>query len=168
MQLDIAEWFRVTIRAVFSDVEELQRQRKQALAKHRTELAGMQDRLLNGYLSRAIEETAFNAKTAELKRQATEVEESLDRANNYDPDAPVRALALFDFSQRIAELWEGSNSEVKREILECVSLNRTVSDVSLCLTKRKPFDFLAERPFLKDGRGGRIRTGDLLNPIQTR
>ena len=96
------------------------------------------------------------------------MEKSLDQANNYDPDAPVRALALFDFSQRIAELWEGSNSEVKREILDCVSLNRTVSDVSLCLTKRKPFDFLAERPFLKDGRGGRIRTGDLLNPIQTR
>ena len=104
MPLDIAEWFRVTIRAAFPDVEELQRQRKHTLAKRRTELAGMQDRLLNGYLSGAIEETAFNAKTVELKRQAAEVEESLDRANNYDPDTPVRAPALFDFSQRIAEL----------------------------------------------------------------
>ena len=153
MPSDIAEWFRVSIRAAFSDVEELQRQKKQALAKRRTELAGMQDPLLNGYISGAIEETAFNAKTAELKRQAAEVEESLDRANRYDPDAPVRALALFDFSQSLVDLWHGSNSETKREILECVSLNRTVTSVSLCLTKRKPFDYLAERPFLKNGRG---------------
>jgi hypothetical protein len=134
------------------------------LAKRKTELVGMQDRLLNGYLSGAIEEASFQTKTAELKRQAAEVEESLERANNYDPDAPVCALALFDFSQRTAELWEGSNSEVKREILDCVSLNRTVSDVSLCLTKRKPFDFLAERPFLKNGRGGGIRTRGLVVP----
>lgn len=153
MPPDVAEWFRATIRAAFSDVEHLQRQRKQALAKRRTELAGMQDRLLTGYLSGAIEEAVFQAKTAELKRQMLEVEESLARTNGYDPDAPVRALALFDFSQRLAELWEGSNSEVKREILDCVSLNRTVSSVSLALTKRRPFDFLAERPFLKNGRG---------------
>lgn len=42
MPPDIAEWFRATIRAAFSDVEELQQQRKQSLAKRRTELAGMQ------------------------------------------------------------------------------------------------------------------------------
>ncbi|MFH0911493.1 MAG: hypothetical protein V1918_08335, partial [Planctomycetota bacterium] len=95
----------------------------------------------------------FQTKTAELKHQAAEVEESLERANHYDPDAPVRALTLFDFSQNLVDLWHGSNSSVKREILDCVSLNRTVSDVSLCLTKRRPFDFLAERPFLKIGRG---------------
>jgi hypothetical protein len=81
------------------------------------------------------------------------VEESLDQTNRYDPDAPVRALALFDFSQNLVELWRGSNSDVRREILDCVSLNRTVSDVSLCVTKRKPFDYLAERPFLQNGRG---------------
>jgi hypothetical protein len=41
----------------------------------------------------------------------------------------------------------------RREILECVSLNRALSDVSLDLARRKPFDYLAERPFSKDGRG---------------
>ena len=74
----------------------------------------------------------------------------------YDPEAPERALALFDFSQNLVDLWRGSNSGDRRQILESVSLNRTVSDASLCLTKRRPFDFLAERPFLKIGRGDRI------------
>jgi hypothetical protein len=35
-------------------------------------------------------------------------------------------------------------------------LNRTVSNVTLCLEKRKPFDFLAKKPFLSFGRGERI------------
>jgi hypothetical protein len=68
-------------------------------------------------------------------------------------DAADSKQALFDFSQNLVELWRGSNTDVRREILDCVSLNRTVSDVSLCITKRKPFDFLAERPFVANGRG---------------
>ena len=65
----------------------------------------------------------------------------------------MRALSVFDFSQNLATAWEGSNSEARREILDCVSLNRTVTDTTLCVTKRKPFDYLAERPFLKNGDG---------------
>jgi hypothetical protein len=43
-------------------------------------------------------------------------------------------------------------------ILECVSSNRVLSGVSLALVKRRPFDFLAERPFLKNGLLYRIQT----------
>ena len=81
-------------------------------------------------------------------------------------DLGPAALTVFDFSQSLVEIWRGSKSATKRETLECVTLNRTMSDVSLCLPKRKPFDFLAERPFLRFGRGDWIRTSDLLNPIQ--
>ena len=76
-------------------------------------------------------------------------------ALNYDPDAPLCAMALFDFSQNLVDLWHGSDSQEKRDILDCVSSNRTVDSVSLDAVKRKPFDFLAERQFLKSGRGGR-------------
>jgi len=39
------------------------------------------------------------------------------------------------------------------EILETASLNRAVSDVSPCVTKRKPFAVLVEGLSLIDGRG---------------
>ena len=156
MPPDIAEWFRASIQTAFADVGELQRQRKQAMAKRKSELVGMQDRLLNGYLAGAIEQAAFQAKAADLKREITQVEEALERATLCDPGAPTRALALFDFSQRVGDIWYGSNSETKREVLDCVSLNRTMTATSLCVTKRKPFDWIAERPFLKNGRGGGI------------
>ncbi len=156
MPTDIAEWFRATIQAAFTDAGEMQRQRKQAQAKRKTELAGMQERLLNGYLGGAIEQAVFQAKAADLKREVALVEEALERATACDPGAPARALALFDFSQRVGDIWYGSNSEVKREILDCVSLNRTLTATTLCVAKRSPFDWLVEKPFLKNGRGGGI------------
>jgi hypothetical protein len=50
------------------------------------------------------------------------------------------ALKLFDWTQRAAEIWLGSNHAARRQILDAVCLNRTLSDVSLIATKRKPFD----------------------------
>ncbi len=142
-------WFRTAVRAAFSDVEQLRSQQKQNLVKRKSELSNMQDRLLNGYLAAAIDEATFQTKLLEIKRQIAEVEESLDQANGYDPEAPERALGLFDFSQTLLDLWRRSNSDVKREILDCVSLNRTISDVSLYVAKRRPFDFLAQKAFLR-------------------
>ena len=85
--------------------------------------------------------------------QAEDVERHLEEEGAFDTAYADMALSLFDFSQKLPEIWHGSNSAVRREILECVSLNRTLSDVSVALEKRRPFDLLAERPILKDGRG---------------
>jgi hypothetical protein len=57
---------------------------------------------------------------------------------------------------------------MRREILDTVCLNRTLSDVSLVGTKRKPFDILSEGLDLKNSRGDRIRTYDFLLPKQAR
>ena len=40
----------------------------------------------------------------------------------------------------------GSKMDQKREILDALSLNRLLGDVTLVLKKRKPFDELAKRP----------------------
>ena len=74
------------------------------------------------------------------------------------------ALPVFDLSQNLVGIWRGSNFAARREILVCVSSNRALSDVTLCLEKRRPFDVFAERPFLKNSRGDWIRTSDLYVP----
>ena len=109
---------------------QLQAQQKKLLAKRKTELTVMQDRLLDGYLSTLIEEEAFQAKSAQLRRELGEVEESFEKTNSLDPDAPLRALAVFDFSQNLVDVWRGSNFARKREILECVSLNRRALSIN--------------------------------------
>ena len=74
-------------------------------------------------------------------------------------------LKLFDWSQNVAELWLGSNNRQKREILDLLCLNRAMSDVSLLLTKRKPFVFLSERLKWQSSRGDKTSFELFLGPF---
>lgn len=150
---EVVDWFRHALAAAFTDADEYQRRQAAALKKRRTELAGMQDRLLTAYLAGTVDEVVYMAKTDELRSETRNVEESLERLSDHDPARAATALTVFDFSQRAADIWRGSNNAVRREILDAVCLNRMLSDVTLVTTKRKPFDVLAERPFLKKSRG---------------
>ena len=158
------DWFRNAIQAAFSDTAAMAAMQTKTLRKRQSELTNMQDRLLNGYLNGAIDDATFNTKSSELKIEQETVAEQLDSADEQDQDMGQKAMALFDLSQKLPEVWQRSNSSQKRQLLQCVSLNRQISGVSLCMTKRKPFDFLTERPFLKKSRGERIRTSDLTPP----
>ena len=66
------------------------------------------------------------------------------------------ALAIFDFTQNAAEIWLRSKIPEKRQILESLSLNRSLGDVSLYVAKREPFDKLAERPQIQLSRDDKI------------
>ena len=123
------------------------RQRGQ-LNKRRSELHSKQERLLEAFLTGAIDESVFRGKTDELKRDVASVEQSLAQLNEPSEQNRGVALDLFNWTQNASESWSRSKMPLKREILISLSLNRTLSDVSLVTTKRKPFDVLAEGPFL--------------------
>jgi hypothetical protein len=150
---EIAGWFKESLRAVFADAEALTRQQRQMLTKRKTELGHMQDRLLNGYLAGLVEEPVFHSKSAELKREQSSVEANLSSVGSIDGGCADRALKVFEFSQNVGQIWRRSNWASRCEILESVSLNREVDTVKVGLPKRSPFDYLFERPFLKNGRG---------------
>ncbi len=113
----------------------------------------MQDRLLNAYLAGTIDEATLRAKSDDLRGDMARVTEALEGVTRLDEGAIDRAMALFDFAQHAADVWRGSNSAPRREILDAVSLNRTLSDATLCIQKRKPFDLLAGGLVLKRSRG---------------
>ena len=56
-------------------------------------------------------------------------------------------------SQNLAELWRGSNSAGKRELLDVVSLNRMVSDTSVVLKKEKAVRFSRRTAFHEEKSG---------------
>ena len=114
--------------------------------------------LLNAYLGGVIDEGAFGSKTDELRSEAEGVKTSLERCGDADASGGDMALRVFEGTQTLPEVWHGSKMATRREILESVTLNRTVSDVSLCTEKRKPFDFLAKAPLVQNGTPGRTRT----------
>jgi hypothetical protein len=161
---EVTDWFRTALTAAFADITEHQRRQAATLAKRRTELKTMQDRLLNAYLGGMVDEEAFRGKSEELKGEEAKVRESLDRLAELDPKCGEAALALFDWAQNAAETWRGSNNAARREILDFVCLNRILSDVNLYGTKRKPFDVLAEGPKTKESRGDPFQTSLDITP----
>ena len=150
---EVAEWFRTELCAAVSDLTAYRRRQATSLAKRKTKLANMQDRLLNAYLTGTVEEVVYKAKSNELKAEATKTDEALAKLGDVDPARGKLAVTLFDWTQKAADIWRGSNNAVRREILDAVCLNRCLNDVTLVLQKRKPFDEFAERPFLKKSRG---------------
>ncbi|WP_437226078.1 recombinase family protein [Planctomicrobium sp. SH661] len=153
---EVAEWFRTSLQTAFTDISDLQRNQWIAQTKRRSELIAMNDRLLNAFLTGAIDEATFNAKQAALRDELAVLEASLARVATAEPADVRAALAVFEFSQKIPEIWRGSKMLEKRRILETVSLNRRLGDVSLDLEKRKPFDELAKRLEIQLSRDDRI------------
>lgn len=153
---ETATWFRKTLETAFADVAAAKQRNIAALNKRRSEIATMQDRLLNAYLAGTIEEAAYTAKSAQMKGETRSIEERLEKLSDAAPVDAELGLMLFDWSQNLVELWLGSNIMQKREILDLICLNRALSDVSLVLTKRKPFDAFVERLDLKKSREYRI------------
>ena len=153
---EVADWLRASILTAAGDITSHRRRQGTSLTKRKSELANMQDRLLNAYLAGTIDEATYKAKSSELKAEAAKADEALAKMGGADPTRGETAVALFDWSQRAAELWRGSNNSVRREILDAVCLNRTLGDVNLDAIKRKPFDILAEGLDLNNSRGERI------------
>ena len=153
---ELADWFRKSLRAAVSDMTDYRRTQSAAIVKRKSELVGMQDRLLNAYLAGNVEEAVYQAKLNDLKAAAAAADESLGQLGDVDPGRADSVLELFEWTQKAAEIWRGSKMDVRREILHAVSLNRTVSDVSLVTVKRKPFDVLAETAKMEQSRADRI------------
>jgi site-specific DNA recombinase len=176
--------FRRTLEVALGDAAECRREQSRQARKRLAEVASMKERLLNAYLMGTIDETTLRNRTVELEAEMKSlrnaagpmtvmnddgVRDRIDEMdgcgpsllpgvpnNDREDDRMKRILSVFDLAQNIESLWRGSNSPQKRRILEAVSLNRQVSDVSLCIQKTKPFDLLGKQPAFVESRGDRI------------
>ena len=73
------------------------------------------------------------AESARAVSLAAPADDSLVRRCHSDPARGDAALAPLDFRQQAADPWRGSDDAPRREMLDCVHLNRTLSDVTLRL-----------------------------------
>jgi hypothetical protein len=150
---DFRQVVRSTLEASCKDLVSHQARQRTSLTRRKSEIEGMLDRLLNAYLGGTVDEGTLKKKTEELKRELSLVNEALDRVTQDGPGDSELAVSLFDFSQEAATTWQRSTWPARRQILSALSLNRILSDTSLCLTKRKPFDLLAEGLLFNTSRG---------------
>lgn len=88
----------------------------------------------------AVDEGTLAARQTQLRDEAAHVVSTLATCGDVGPEEVRTVLGVFEFAQNAAQIWRGSKMDRKREILEAVSLNRTLGDVTLVVEKRKPFD----------------------------
>ena len=65
-----------------------------------------------------VEVEALSAKSNELRAEAAKEGEALALVGDASAGRGESALILFDWSQRAADLWRGSNNSIRREILD--------------------------------------------------
>ncbi|GIX04905.1 MAG: hypothetical protein KatS3mg114_0774 [Planctomycetaceae bacterium] len=152
----LADWFRTALQVTFRDIGDVQREQRIAQKKRLAEIEAMQERLLNAYLAGTINEATLAARQTQLRDESAAVAATLATCGDLGPEDVRTALGVFEFAQNAAQIWRGSKMDQKREILESVSLNRMLGDVTLVLEKRKPFDELAKRPLVTSSRAGGI------------
>ena len=153
---ELAGLFRDALVVALNDIDTIVNDKKKALSARLAENKEMQERLMNGYLSGAIPENDFRTKSEELKAVRLNLEAEWASVGQRNLTNNQTALAAFDFCQKAADLFHGSNYSTRRKILDVISLNHALSTQTLYLSKRKPFDLLAEGPSWSFGSGGRI------------
>ncbi|MCL2645400.1 MAG: recombinase family protein [Phycisphaerales bacterium] len=149
-------WLRQSLALACDNNVRLQEEINRTLRKRQTEITQIQQRLLDGYLVGSIDKSTFTAKSTELKLETDQLRDRLAEAAPPSEEFRKRVLETFDFAQNVGARWKVSDTDLRRQILTCILLKRSLSDVSLVTTKRKPFDVFTEGPFLDASRGDRI------------
>ena len=162
-----ATWLRNAIDGAFAQTQQVEAEQRRLLSKQLSETANKLDRLLNGYLEGLIDQGTYQEKQTGLKQVEADLRDRLAKVSVQSGDLRQRALSLFDLSQKAGDLYRGSKSASRRDLLSVLTSNRTLDVGSLCLEKRQPFGYLAEGLSTSFGRGDRIRTCDLCVPNAT-
>ncbi len=165
---NVRDWFRTVLIAQTRDQQAGARAQRAELQRQESLIVGQQDRLLNLRLADNIEQDVYANKQTELRDRLASIKLQLDVLDRAHDETAALATKAFELSQTLREKWLTADYPTKRRILEIVCLNCELVDVSLCPTIRKPFDLLIEGPLVPSTRGDRIRTCDLLHPMQTR
>lgn len=153
---EITNWFRTALRASLADEQAYRKTVVGSLRKRETDLESKQSRLLDAFLNGDLEKEAYQKKNEEIKGELLSLRNELGKDNKVHGEFQDLLVGVFELTQKTLETWQGSNVEVRRELLGILSLNRTLDDASLSWEWRKPFDLLAEGSKFENGVAERI------------
>lgn len=107
-------------------------------------LQGRSDRLLDLMLDGSITKDVYDKKFKQLKEKQPDIELQLEDHTNADEDFSLSAAQLLSIAQRAAEIFESSEIEEKRQLLNFVFQNFKLKEKKLIFELKKPLDAVAE------------------------
>ena len=158
----VRDWFIKVLRAKRKSREDDSRQEQGHARLELERIKRQKDRLLNLRLLDEIDAETFAGKKAELQIQQSRLQAKLEGKGRQKAAKAGLAEKAFELSQTLTDKWVTADTAKKRLLLEIVCLNFSLDDVSLVPIWRKPFDILAEGPFVQSSRGDWTR----LEPLE--
>ena len=163
---DLRHWFQQSLLAWSKQQRSETEDTASDLRRQITQTQQRRDRLLNLRIMDEITTDTYAAKDTELRDRLASLELQLEAKGRGRDEHGDLALKVFELSQSLKDQWVTAESQEKRQLLEIVCLNLTLTEEKLDFSMRKPFDVLTKGLMSPDNRGDRIRTCDFLVPNQ--
>ncbi|MEQ1707496.1 MAG: recombinase family protein [Terricaulis sp.] len=119
------------------------------------------DRLTNAFVDGLLEKPLFEERRASLLGDITSMEHRLANQDGFWTDLRSQIIQTLELAENVADAYDLAFPHEKRQILETVTSNRTVSRKELVITLDIPFQMLANRDTFCFG-------GDYRNANRTR
>ncbi len=100
--------------------------------------------LLDMRLEQSITKDEYDKKLQDLKDKQFRLNIELDEYTKADLEYHIHVGTVLNLSRRIGEIFDSSETQEKRAILNFLLQNPTVKDKKLVFTMRKPFDTVLE------------------------
>ena len=121
------------------------------------------DKALDMFLQQRIDDATYEKKTSDMKVRQNELESELENMRSDNTNHHITARTVLELAQRTKELYESSNFDQKRQILNLIFQNSTFMDKKPLFRTRKPFDTILSvkgRPILLRRQDSNLRQID--------
>lgn len=135
VQKAIADHLRVTERVERDFV----RRQAEELKKEHTRLQARADGLMDLLLDQAIDRSDYERKRGDIRTRQAEIEQLLAAQRDGDDGFKDAMLFLMDLCSDIGEVFKGSTTAEKRQLLNFTLENLTLKNGTLGFSYRKPF-----------------------------
>lgn len=113
------------------------------------------DRLTDAYVDRLIDRDLFEARRKTLLSERLDTEQNLSLWQTGKRSMADEIQEILERANNACLLYKSAEVPEKREVVDSVTSNRLLREKTLAITLRKPFETVAQRHFLVDGRPSR-------------
>ncbi len=141
---DKLEYLKLALQKSHEDKKEYH---KTALTTLKTEYEKIQNRISVLYedrLDKRISVETYDTKVASYKQKQIEITKQIELHTHADAEYYNKASQLLDVASRAHEIFRGSETDEKHELMKFLFLNLTLNEEIIEFTLRKPFDTIFE------------------------
>ena len=132
------------LKEIYESEGKFYQEQKNRLRKEQDQIQQRLSKLYDDRYDGKIDEAFFEKKLQEYKAREREIVQEMERHVNADESFHITANMVLSLARRSREIFESSEVEEKRQLLNFVFLNFKLKDKKLSITLREPFKIIKD------------------------